>query len=74
MPTITTLNSYSFAFNGFIFGGADSPYQITSVDGIEDLPTLRVQDDNRGYQDGMFTGRDFLSGRSILMTLHVFGT
>ena len=74
MPTITTLNSYSFAFNGFVFGGADSPYQITSVDGIEDLPTLRVQDDNRGYQDGMFTGRDFLSGRSILMTLQVFGT
>jgi hypothetical protein len=74
MATVTSLNSYSFAFNGFVFGGTDSPYQITAVDGIEDLPVLRVQDDNRGYQDGMFTGRDFLSGRIIQMSMQVFGT
>jgi hypothetical protein len=57
MP-ITTL--YQFSFNSQAFGGAGSPYQIQSVDGLESLPTIRNQDDNRGYNDGMFTGRDFL--------------
>jgi len=69
MATVSSLNNYSFAFNGFVFGGAGSPYQITSVDGLEGLPTLRVQDADRGYQDGMFSGRDFLNGRTITMTM-----
>ena len=56
MSTVTSLNSYSFAFNGFVFGGAGSPYQITNVTGLSGLPTIANQDDNRGYADGMFTG------------------
>jgi hypothetical protein len=74
MPVVTSLNPYSFAFNGFVFGGASSVYQILSVDGLEGLPTLRVQDDNQGYNDGMFSGRDFFSGRNITMMLNVFGS
>jgi len=71
---LTTLtNVYSFAFNGQIFGGADSPYQILSVDGLESLPGIRNQDDNRGYHDGMFTGRDFLAGRTITIIFNTFG-
>jgi hypothetical protein len=69
MATVTSLNYYSFAFNGFVFGGAGSPYQITSASGLESLPTLRVQDANRGYQDGMFSGRDFLNGRTITLQI-----
>ena len=69
MATVTSLNNYSFAFNGFVFGGSGSPYQITSVDGLEGLPSLRVQDADRGYQDGAFSGRDFLNGRTIIMTM-----
>jgi hypothetical protein len=71
--TVTTLNNYSFAFNGFVFGGAGSPYQITSVDGLEMLPTLRVQDSDRGYLDGMFSGRDFLSGRYLTIQMLILG-
>lgn len=71
--TITALDSYSFAFDEFVFGGADSPYQILAVEGLEDLPSIRNQDDNRGYQDGMFTGRDFLSGRTITVTIQITG-
>jgi len=71
MATVSSLNFYSFAFNGFVFGGAGSPYQITSVDGLEGLPSLRVQDSDRGYQDGAFSGRDFLNGRTITMTMLV---
>ena len=71
MTTLTQV--YSFAFNNQVFGGANSPYQILSVDGLESLPGIRNQDDNRGYHDGMFTGRDFLSGRIISIIFNTFG-
>jgi hypothetical protein len=69
VTTVTSLNFYSFAFNGFVFGGAGSPFQITQVEGLESLPALRVQDANRGYLDGMFSGRDFLGGRTITIRM-----
>ena len=72
MPILTA--SYSFSFNGLTFGGASSPYQILSVDGLEGLPGIRNQDDNRGYADGMFSGRDFLGGRTISITFQTFGS
>jgi phage-related protein len=71
---MTTLSQvYSFAFNNQVFGGAGSPYQILSVDGLESLPGIRNQDDNRGYHDGMFSGRDFLNGRTISIIFNTFG-
>ena len=63
------LNNYQFQYNTFQFGGTGSPYQVLNIDGLESLPDLRVQDDNRGYNDGMFTGRDFLSGRTITIDI-----
>jgi len=71
MSTVTSLNPYSFAFNGFVFGGASSPYQILSVDGLKALPSLRVQDSDRGYQDGTISGRDFLNARTVIMTIQI---
>lgn len=71
MTTLTQI--YSFAFKNQVFGGAGSPYQILSVDGLESLPGIRNQDDNRGYHDGMFTGRDFLNGRTITIIFNTFG-
>ena len=71
MPVVT--NSYSFSFAGTTFGGSGSPYQILSVEGLEGLPGIRNQDDNRGYADGMFSGRDFLGGRTISITFQTFG-
>jgi hypothetical protein len=70
MTTLTQV--YSFAFNGQVFGGSGSPYQILSVDGLESLPGIRNQDDDRGYHDGMFTGRDFLAGRTISIIFNTF--
>jgi len=66
---ITSLPYYGFAWNGFAFGGAGSPYQITNADGIEGLPVIRNQDDTQGFNDGMFSGRDFLGGRTITLTI-----
>ena len=62
---------YVFAFDDWLFGGPGQGVQILSIEGLEDLPALRTQDDNRGYNDGMFTGRDFLDGRYITMQLQV---
>ena len=73
MPTVSNLNQYSFAFNGYVFGGGNSVHQILDVSGLEALPNIRNQDDNRGYQDGMFTGNDFLSGREITITILTVG-
>jgi len=73
MPTVSNLNTYSFAFNGYVFGGGDSVHQVLAVDGLEALPNIRNQDDNRGYADGMFTGNDFLGGRDITITILTLG-
>lgn len=67
------LSNYQFQFGSYIFGGAGSVTQIDAVDGLESLPEMRTQDDNRGYNDGMFSGRDFYSGRTITLTLKTFG-
>jgi len=69
MATLTALNNYQFGWNGFAFGGTGSPYQITAADGITNLPTIRNQDDTQGFNDGMFSGRDFLGGRTITLTI-----
>ena len=72
---MTTLTApYSFAFDGLTFGGAGSPYQILSVDGLEGLPGIRNQDDVRGYNDGMFSGQDFLAGRTISVIINTFSS
>jgi hypothetical protein len=73
MATVSSLSLYSFAFNGYVFGGAGSFHQITSVDGLEALPQIRNQDDNRGYADGMYSGNDFLAGRTITVIITTFG-
>ena len=70
----TLIANYSFSFNGQVFGGANSPYQIQNVEGLESLPGIRNQDDNRGYNDGMFSGRDFLAGRTITITFNTFAS
>lgn len=72
MPVASLVN-YRFAFNDFEFGGGNSVYQIMTIDGLEDLPAIRNQDDNRGYQDGMWTGRDFLSGRTLTFVITIRG-
>jgi len=70
---MTTLSQlYSFSFNGYTFGGAESPHQIQNIIGLESLPGIRSQDDNRGYADGMFSGRDFLAGRTISIVFNTF--
>jgi len=60
------LTTYQFQFGSFVFG-AGTPFQVQNIDGLQTLPMMRTQDDNQGYNDGMFSGRDFLGGRDIVM-------
>jgi len=65
-----SLSNYQFQFGSFTFG-AGSNYQILSVDGLEGLPELSTQDSDRGFNDGMFSGRDFLRGRQLIFQMLV---
>lgn len=71
--TVSSLVNYQFAWNNFLFG-AGTIHTLQSLDGIQGLPAIRNQDDNQGYNDGMFSGNDFLSGRTVNITLQTFAT
>ena len=66
-----TLGTYQFQFRGVPFG-AGTPYIVESVDGLG-TPALRVQDDNRGYIDGAYSGRDFFEGRTVTFNILIIG-
>jgi hypothetical protein len=66
-----TLGTYQFQFRGVPFG-AGTPYIVESIDGLG-TPALRVQDDNRGYIDGAYSGRDFYEGRTVTFNMVIIG-
>jgi phage-related protein len=66
-----SLVDYSFSFGTFVFGSG-TPFPVLEIDGLEGVPELRVQDDNRGYNDGSFSGRDFYNGRTLTFNINVF--
>jgi hypothetical protein len=72
MGSVSSLNPYQFAYNGFVFG-AGTPWIVDNVDGLASLPPLRVQDDNRGYIDGSYSGRDFYDGRTVTIDMVIIG-
>jgi hypothetical protein len=67
-----TLANYSFVFNGFTIGNGTS-YTVTGVDGLGGTSPLRIQDDNRGYLDGSWSGRDFYDERTVYIDVTVLG-
>ena len=72
-----TLGIYQYQFtpNGsstpFVFGAA-TPYAVESIDGMGSSP-IRNQDDNRGYIDGNFSGRDFYDARTVTFDILIIG-
>lgn len=67
-----TVSTYQFAFNGLTFG-AGTPYIVENVDGLGGTSPLRVQDDNRGYIDGSYSGRDFYDARTVTFDILITG-
>ena len=67
-----TLSTYQFSFNGFTFG-AGTPYIVEQVDGLMATSGIRNQDDNRGYIDGGWSGRDFYDARTVTFDFILVG-
>ena len=65
------LSNYQIAFNGVTIGGGISWYVVTNVEGLGGTSPLRVQDDNRGYIDGSYSGRDFYDERTVYIDVLV---
>jgi len=74
-----TLNPYQFSFtpsgsgaSTFTFG-AGTPYVVEMIEGLLDTSPIRNQDENRGYIDGSWSGRDFYDARTVTMNLIIVG-
>lgn len=68
-----TLSNYQFVFNGLTIGTGTS-YLVTNVEGLGGTSPLRIQDDNRGYIDGSYSGRDFYDERTVYIDVTVLGS
>lgn len=66
------LSNYTFVFNGLTIGTGTS-YLVTNVEGLGGTAPLRIQDDNRGYLDGSYSGRDFYDERQVYIDVTVLG-
>jgi hypothetical protein len=64
---------WSCSFNGLTMGAADSPIQLVNVDGLLSLPDIRSSDLVMVQRDGLWAGQDYMNGRTITLTLQVFG-
>ena len=67
-----TLSNYQFVFNGTTIGTGTS-FLVTNVEGLGGTSPLRIQDDNRGYIDGSYSGRDFYDERTVYIDVTVLG-
>lgn len=66
------MNNYSVTYNGLTIG-AGTNFPITNIEGLGGTSPLRIQDDNRGYIDGSYTGRDFYDERTVYIDVTVLG-
>lgn len=62
---------YTVTFAGLTIGNG-TPIPILQITGLEDLPTVRTGDLERGYADGETPGLDLAAGRDISIDVVVF--
>ena len=67
------LTDYSVVYNGLTIG-AGTNFPILQIEGLGGTSPLRIQDDNRGYIDGSYTGRDFYDERTVYIDVLVLGS
>ncbi|MGY0067725.1 phage distal tail protein [Streptomyces sp. QTS137] len=53
--------------------GPGSPYTVTAVEGLDDLPDIRAEDMDRPGQHGDYTGPDYTGARVVQLKLGVRG-
>jgi hypothetical protein len=64
--------AYQMSYAGLVVGDGTA-YELAEIDGLGDMPELRTSDRTRLRRHGELPGDDFLAGRSLVLTLEVFG-
>lgn len=64
---------FEYATDEWFTIGAGTLFPITNIEGLGGTSPLRVQDDNRGYIDGSYSGRDFYDMRTVYIDVVVLG-
>ncbi|MBZ3909427.1 phage distal tail protein [Streptomyces acidiscabies] len=58
---------------GDLLIGPGTPYAVTAVEGLDDLPDIRAEDVERPGQHGDYTGPDYTGPRTIQLKLGIRG-
>jgi Siphovirus-type tail component, C-terminal domain len=64
--------AYQMSYAGLVVGDGTA-FELNQIEGLADMPDLRTSDRTRLRRHGELPGDDFLGGRSIVLTLEVFG-
>ncbi|MCX5153702.1 phage tail family protein [Streptomyces sp. NBC_00291] len=67
------LNDWTAEYAGLVMGEPDSPISIVGVDGLVSLPDVRSSDLTLVQQHGQYPGDDYVNGRSVTLTLEIYG-
>lgn len=67
------LDEWTCAYDGLVMGEPDSAISIVGVDGLMTLPEVRSADLTLIQRDGLWAGDDYLNGRTVTLTLEVYG-
>ncbi|MFF4424164.1 hypothetical protein ACFY04_25845 [Streptomyces sp. NPDC001549] len=67
------LDDWTCEFNGLTIGRPDSAISLVAVDGLVSLPDIRSADLTLVQRHGLYPGDDYMGGRSITLTLEVYG-
>ncbi|MBM7088129.1 phage tail family protein [Streptomyces sp. S12] len=59
-------------WGGLVFGPG-TPYTVTAVEGLDDLPSIRSEDVDRPGEHGEYTGPDFTGARVVQVKLGLRG-
>jgi hypothetical protein len=68
------LEDWTCEYNGLVMGAPDSAVSIVQVDGLLTLPDIRSADLTLVQRHGLYPGDDYMNGRTITLTLEVYGS
>ncbi|MDN3259598.1 hypothetical protein QWJ26_07170 [Streptomyces sp. CSDS2] len=68
------LDDWTAEYADLIMGEPDSAVSIVAVDGLVSLPDVRSSDLILVQQHGLYPGDDYMNGRTVTLTLEVYGT
>ncbi|MFD7610995.1 hypothetical protein [Streptomyces sp. NPDC059828] len=68
------LDDWTCEYNGLVVGSSDSAASLVAVDGLLSLPDMRTADLVLVQRHGLYPGDDYMSGRTVTLTLEVYGS